>query len=1469
MPKRTDIQSVLVIGSGPIVIGQACEFDYSGTQACRVLKAEGLRVILVNSNPATIMTDPEFADATYVEPITAEYVEKVIEKERPDALLATLGGQTALNCAMALDKAGVLEKYGVELIGASIEAIDRGENRESFKKIVEELGGQTAKSVICHTLEDCFGAADELGYPMVVRPSFTMGGTGSGMAYDADDLRRMAGAGLAASPTTEVLLEESIIGWKEYELEVMRDTADNVVIVCSIENLDPMGVHTGDSITVAPAMTLTDREYQQLRDLSIGIIRSVGVDTGGCNIQFAVNPADGRIVVIEMNPRVSRSSALASKATGFPIAKIAAKVAIGYTLDEIPNDITRETPASFEPALDYVVVKVPRFAFEKFPAADPTLTTHMKSVGEAMAIGRNFTEALQKALRSLEDDKAVFDWSHREVELDKEDLLEQIRTPHDGRLRKVMDALRSGATAEEVFAATGIDPWFVDQLCLVNEIAQDVINAEELTPSLLRRAKRHGFSDAQLGRIRDMKEAVVRGVRHALGVRPVYKTVDTCAAEFAARTPYHYSSYDEETEVAPREKPAVIILGSGPNRIGQGIEFDYSCVHASLALHEAGYETVMVNCNPETVSTDYDTSDRLYFEPLTLEDVLEIVHAETKAGPIAGVICQLGGQTPLGLAQGLEDAGVKIVGTSPSAIHLAEERGAFGRVLGEAGLNAPRHGMATSFPEAQTIAATIGFPVLVRPSYVLGGRGMEIVYDDESLHGYIQRATEISPEHPVLVDRFIDDAVEIDVDALYDGEDLYLGGVMEHIEEAGIHSGDSSCALPPITLGKEEIGRIREATEAIARGVGVRGLLNIQFALGSDVLYVLEANPRASRTVPFVSKATATPLAKAAARVMLGESIAALRAEGLLAADGDGGDLPGDAPIAVKEAVMPFNRFKTIDGKTVDAVLGPEMRSTGEVMGFDADFGKAFAKSQTAAYGPLPLTGQGVRLDGQPRQANDGLPGEAAGRPRLRDPGDPGHGGGAPPQRRLGDRRTQAQRGCGRGRREDDRRQDPRRRDQAGGEHPARHLQRRRVTPARRLRDPYGGHPQQHPVHHDRAGSRRCRAGDRGDARGRDRGALAAGLGPAGRAGRLSAALPAALRPGADPHRPRGAHGAAFRAIRAAQPVTRMLNGRRTQGREGPHEAGDGSGLPRPGGSRGGLRQERRRHRRPGQHGVRVRGDRHRHGGAATRQPQAPARPVAGRPRDRQPDGLQQRRRRARLPQAGRAAPRPHRPSPRRTPRHQHRQDQGGPRGRRRARLREEHHPARAVRRLPGRQRLLAEHTGAARPAGRAAAGAVAQGSPQPRRRRSPPRTCRCWSRSLPTSPTRTCSRWPTWPSRSGWTGSSPPTPRSPAKDSPLRLCRSRPPVPAGSPAPPLRERATEVMRLLRGRVGPEMTLIGAGGITTVEDALERLDAGADLLQAYTAFVYEGPWWPVRVNAGVREHLQDRADQPSDRREGR
>jgi carbamoyl-phosphate synthase large subunit len=968
MPRRDDISSILVIGSGPIVIGQACEFDYSGTQACRVLKEEGFRVILVNSNPATIMTDPEFAHATYIEPITPEFIEQVIAKERPDALLATLGGQTALNAAVALDEAGVLAKYDVELIGASIEAIQRGENREQFKAIVQGLEGieggpaEVAQSIICHTMDDVLGAADKLGYPLVVRPSFTMGGVGSGFAHVEADLRRIAGAGLAASPTTEVLIEESILGWKEYELEVMRDKADNVVIVCSIENLDPMGVHTGDSITVAPAMTLTDREFQRMRDVAIGIIRAVGVDTGGCNIQFAIDPATGRMIVIEMNPRVSRSSALASKATGFPIAKIAAKVAIGYTLDEIPNDITEQTPASFEPTLDYVVVKVPRFAFEKFPSADSTLTTHMKSVGEAMAIGRNFTEALGKALRSLEDPRAPFDYSSPIAE-SVDELLRVASRPHDGRLGVVLRAMRAGATPEQVHEATKIDPWFVDQLSLLLEVADHTASAPELSPEVLRTAKRHGFSDAQVAALRGLPEAVVRGVRWALGIRPVYKTVDTCAAEFAAKTPYHYSSYDEETEVTPRDRPAVIILGSGPNRIGQGIEFDYSCVHASLALSEspdndgAGYETIMVNCNPETVSTDYDTSDRLYFEPLTLEDVLEVVHAERLAGPIAGVIVQLGGQTPLRLAQALKDAGVPIVGTSPEAIHLAEERGAFGAVLAAEGLPAPKHGMARSFDEAKEIADEIGYPVLVRPSYVLGGRGMEIVYDEPSLSSYIQRATEVSPEHPVLVDRFLDDAIEIDVDALYDGTDLYLGGVMEHIEEAGIHSGDSACALPPITLGTEVIDRIRTSTEAIARGVGVRGLLNIQFALAGDTLYVLEANPRASRTVPFVSKATATPLAKAAARIMLGTSIADLRAEGLLHAEGDGStEVPG-APIAVKEAVMPFNRFRTVEGISVDTILGPEMKSTGEVMGLDHEFGTAFAKSQVAGFGPLPTKG--------------------------------------------------------------------------------------------------------------------------------------------------------------------------------------------------------------------------------------------------------------------------------------------------------------------------------------------------------------------------------------------------------------------------------------------------------------------------------------------------------------------------------
>ena len=963
MPRRTDLHSVLVIGSGPIVIGQAAEFDYSGTQACRVLKEEGLRVVLVNSNPATIMTDPEFADATYVEPITTEVLTSIIAKERPDAILPTLGGQTALNAAIALDEAGVLAEYGVELIGANIPAIQKGEDREQFKQVVEVCGGESARSAIVHTVEDALGAVEDLGYPVVVRPSFTMGGLGSGIAYDEADLRRIVGQGLHYSPTTEVLLEESILGWKEYELELMRDKADNVVVVCSIENVDPVGVHTGDSVTVAPALTLTDREYQRLRDIGIAVIREVGVDTGGCNIQFAVNPDTGRIIVIEMNPRVSRSSALASKATGFPIAKIAARLAVGYTLDEIPNDITGSTPASFEPTLDYVVVKVPRFAFEKFPVADPTLTTTMKSVGEAMALGRNFTEALGKAMRSIDRAGATFHWDGEAPAGEALDaLVATISRPTEHRLVDVQQVLRAGVSVDEVYARTGIDPWFLDQVQLVNEVAAATAAAPQITRAVLARAKRHGLSDAQIASLRGESEDVVRGVRHALGVRPVYKTVDTCAAEFAARTPYHYSSYDEETEVAPRTRPAVLILGSGPNRIGQGIEFDYSCVHATLAL-KGEYETVMVNCNPETVSTDYDTADRLYFEPLTFEDVLEVYEAEKAAGPVAGLIVQLGGQTPLALAQRLADAGLPILGTPPEAIDAAEDRGVFGDVLAAAGLPAPAFGTATTLEAARTVAHRIGFPVLVRPSYVLGGRGMEIVYSDEQLAEYVSRALADAASAgrgtlpPLLIDRFLDDAIEIDVDALYDGTELFLGGVMEHIEEAGIHSGDSACVLPPVSLSASELQRIRASTEAIAAGVGVRGLLNIQFALVSDVLYVLEANPRASRTVPFVSKATGVPLAKAAALVMTGRSIADLRAEGLLPAD-DAGVIDLDAPIAVKEAVLPFKRFRTGSGVVVDTVLGPEMRSTGEVMGYDTDFPTAFAKSQSAAFGGLPTGGR-------------------------------------------------------------------------------------------------------------------------------------------------------------------------------------------------------------------------------------------------------------------------------------------------------------------------------------------------------------------------------------------------------------------------------------------------------------------------------------------------------------------------------
>lgn len=976
MPKRNDVNHVLVIGSGPIVIGQACEFDYSGTQACRILKEEGLRVTLVNSNPATIMTDPDFADHTYVEPIDPVFIEKIIVKEleeghKIDAVLATLGGQTALNAAVQLDRAGILDKYGIELIGADIDAIERGEDRQKFKDIVASIGGESARSRVCHNMDEVHETVAELGLPVVVRPSFTMGGLGSGLAYSQEDLDRIAGGGLAASPEANVLIEESILGWKEFELELMRDGDDNVVVIASIENVDALGVHTGDSVTVAPALTLTDREYQKMRDLGIAIIREVGVDTGGCNIQFAVNPVDGRIIVIEMNPRVSRSSALASKATGFPIAKLAAKLAIGYTLDEVQNDITGVTPAAFEPTLDYVIVKAPRFAFEKFPGADDTLTTTMKSVGEAMGIGRNYISGLNKVMRSLESKPNGF-WTKpdeffagdRAQDLDA--VLKDLERPTEGRMYDVELALRLGATVEQLHEHSKIDPWFLAELKALVDFRAELVNAPVLDAELLREAKVFGLSDAQIAALRPefAGEDGVRSLRWSLGIRPVYKTVDTCAGEFEAQTPYHYSSYeldpDAESEVrlAPDDsKGKVIILGSGPNRIGQGIEFDYSCVHAALELSAQGYETVMVNCNPETVSTDYDTADRLYFEPLTFEDVMEVFHAESESGPVAGVIVQLGGQTPLGLAERLTQAGVPVVGTSASAIDLAEDRGEFGKVLAEAKLPAPDFGTATSFEEARSVALSIGYPVLVRPSYVLGGRGMEIVYDETSLRDYIERATEITSDHPVLVDRFLDNAIEIDVDALCDGEDVYLGGVMEHIEEAGIHSGDSSCALPPMTLGPEDIEKVRQSTRALAHGIGVKGLMNVQYALKDDILYVIEANPRASRTVPFVSKATGVPLAKAAARVMLGDSIASLQAEGMIPTDYDGGSLPIEHPIAVKEAVLPFNRFRREDGKLLDTLLSPEMKSTGEVMGLASNFGAAYAKGEMAAFGPLPTEG--------------------------------------------------------------------------------------------------------------------------------------------------------------------------------------------------------------------------------------------------------------------------------------------------------------------------------------------------------------------------------------------------------------------------------------------------------------------------------------------------------------------------------
>lgn len=974
MPRREDIKHVLVIGSGPIVIGQACEFDYSGTQACRVLKEEGLRVSLINSNPATIMTDPEFADHTYIEPIQPQYIEKIFAAEeaaghKVDAVLATLGGQTALNAAIQLDRLGILDEYGVELIGADIDAIERGEDRQKFKDIVAKIGGSSARSAVCHNMDEVRATVAELGLPVVVRPSFTMGGLGSGLAYNDADLERIAGGGLAASPEANVLIEESILGWKEFELELMRDSKDNVVVVCSIENVDALGVHTGDSVTVAPSMTLTDREFQIMRDQGIDILREVGVETGGCNIQFAINPDDGRLITIEMNPRVSRSSALASKATGFPIAKLAAKLAIGYTLDEVRNDITEVTPAAFEPTLDYVIVKAPRFAFEKFPGADDTLTTTMKSVGEAMAIGRNYITGLNKVMRSLETKQSGF-WTFSDEAFagdratDKDAVLEDLKRPTEGRMYDVELALRLGATIDEVYEASKIDPWFLEEVQALVDFRTVLENAPVLDEDLLREAKYLGLSDRQIAALRPelAGETGVRSLRWSLGVRPVFKTVDTCAAEFEAKTPYHYSSYEldpaAETEVLPQtEKKKVLILGSGPNRIGQGIEFDYSCVHAALELSRVGYETVMVNCNPETVSTDYDTADRLYFEPLTFEDVMEVYNAEAESGEIAGVIVQLGGQTPLGLAQQLADAGVPVVGTSPEAINLAEDRGEFGKVLERAELPAPAYGTATTFAEARDVASNIGYPVLVRPSYVLGGRGMEIVYDEPSLEDYIARATEITDDHPVLVDRFLDSAIEIDVDALCDGEDVFLAGVMEHIEEAGIHSGDSACALPPMTLGPEDIENVRRSTKALAHGIGVKGLMNVQFALKDDILYVIEANPRASRTVPFVSKATGVGLAKAASRIMLGSSIADLQAEGMIPTDRDGGSLPMGHVIAVKEAVMPFNRFRSPEGKVLDSLLSPEMKSTGEVMGLDSDFGTAFAKSQEGAFGSLPTSG--------------------------------------------------------------------------------------------------------------------------------------------------------------------------------------------------------------------------------------------------------------------------------------------------------------------------------------------------------------------------------------------------------------------------------------------------------------------------------------------------------------------------------
>ncbi|AEA47540.1 carbamoyl-phosphate synthase large subunit [Archaeoglobus veneficus] len=944
MPKREDIKKIMVIGSGPIVIGQAAEFDYSGSQACKALREEGYEVVLVNSNPATIMTDPEMADRTYIEPLTADVVARIIERETPDALLPTLGGQTALNIAVQLGEMGVLDKYGVELIGAKLDAIKKAEDRELFKECMHRIGLEVPRSDIANDISEALSIAEEIGYPVVVRPAFTLGGTGGGIAYNREELKEIAAHGLEMSMINQVLIEEGVIGWKEFELEVMRDLADNVVIICSIENFDPMGVHTGDSITVAPAQTLTDWEYQRLRDAAIDIIREIGVETGGSNIQFAVHPTTERFVAIEMNPRVSRSSALASKATGFPIAKIAAKLAVGYTLDEIPNDITKETPASFEPTIDYVVVKIPRFAFDKFPTADPVLGSQMKSVGEVMAIGRTFEEALQKALRSLEIGRYGLGSDGKDKDVTREEIIRKLRYPNAQRVFYIRYALQKGFSVEEIYEITKIDPWFIEKIKNIVEMEKELKelaskhSIDDVPPEILKKAKKLGFSDVQLAKIFGVSEVEIRRIRKRDGISAVFKMVDTCAAEFEAKTPYYYSTYEEENDAKPTEKPKVMILGGGPNRIGQGIEFDYCCCHAVFSLKEEGYETIMVNNNPETVSTDYDTSDRLYFEPITHEDVMNIYENEKPEG----VIVQFGGQTPLNIAKQLESSGAKILGTSVDSIDIAEDRERFAELCNRLGIPQPENGIAHSIEEAKEIAARIGYPVLVRPSYVLGGRAMEIVYDEETLERYISEALEVSPEKPILIDKFLEDAIEVEVDALCDGEEVVIGGIMEHIEEAGVHSGDSACVLPPVSLSQDIIDRIVDYTRKMALELNVVGLINIQYAVKDNIVYVLEANPRASRTVPFVSKATGIPLAKIAAKLMTGKKLKELGVKERL----------NLKHVAVKEAVFPFIKLPG-----VDPVLGPEMKSTGEVMGIDYDFGVAYYKAELAAGMRLPTEG--------------------------------------------------------------------------------------------------------------------------------------------------------------------------------------------------------------------------------------------------------------------------------------------------------------------------------------------------------------------------------------------------------------------------------------------------------------------------------------------------------------------------------